>query len=106
MAEKVNVALAQISCKVGDKKHNINVMKKNIKRAKEKGANLIIFPELSLTGYLPRPRIRVGGIHSKLFHSFLRGDSKKREHTHSFWNAGKKQEGTRRPLQYCGFVGS
>ncbi len=54
MPEKVNVALAQISCKVGDKKHNINVMKKNIKRAKEKGANLVIFPELSLTGYLTR----------------------------------------------------
>ncbi len=54
MAEKVNVALAQISCKVGDKKHNINVMKKNIKRAKEKGANLVVFPELSLTGYLTR----------------------------------------------------
>jgi predicted amidohydrolase len=54
MPERVNVALAQISCKVGDKKHNINVMKKNIKRAKEKGANLVIFPELSLTGYLNR----------------------------------------------------
>jgi predicted amidohydrolase len=54
MLEKVNVALAQISCKVGDKKHNINTMKKNIKQAKEKGANLVIFPELSLTGYLSR----------------------------------------------------
>ncbi len=54
MPEKVNVALAQISCKVGDKKRNIDVMKKNIKRAKEKGANLVIFPELSLTGYLTR----------------------------------------------------
>ncbi len=54
MPEKVNVALAQIMCKVGDKKHNINVMKKNIKRAKEKGANLVVFPELSLTGYLNR----------------------------------------------------
>ena len=54
MPEKVNVALAQISCKVGDKKHNINVMKNNIKRAKEKGANLVIFPELSLSGYLNR----------------------------------------------------
>ena len=54
MLEKVNVALAQISCKVGDKKHNINTMKKNIKHAKEKGANLVIFPELSLTGYLNR----------------------------------------------------
>jgi predicted amidohydrolase len=54
MPQKVNVALAQISCKVGDKKHNINVMKKNVKRAKEKGVNLVIFPELSLTGYLSR----------------------------------------------------
>lgn len=54
MLEKVNVALAQISCKVGDKKHNINTMKKNIKKAKEKCANLVIFPELSLTGYLSR----------------------------------------------------
>jgi predicted amidohydrolase len=54
MLEKVNVALAQISCKVGDKKHNINTMKKNIKQAKEKGANLVIFPELSLTGYSNR----------------------------------------------------
>lgn len=54
MQEKVNVALAQISCKAGDKKHNINIMKKNIKQAKEKGANIVIFPELSLTGYLNR----------------------------------------------------
>ena len=54
MPEKVNVAIAQISCKVGDKKHNIKVMKKNIRQAKEKGANLVIFPELSLTGYLNR----------------------------------------------------
>jgi len=54
MSQTVNVALAQISCKVGDKKHNINVMKNNVKRAKKRGANLIIFPELSLTGYLTR----------------------------------------------------
>ena len=54
MPERVNVALAQISSKVGDKKHNINMMKKNIKQAKKKGANLVIFPELSLTGYLNR----------------------------------------------------
>jgi predicted amidohydrolase len=52
--EKVNVALAQIGCKVGDKKHNIRVMKNEIKRAKRRGANLIIFPELSLTGYSTR----------------------------------------------------
>jgi len=54
MPKKVNVALAQISCKVGDKKRNVNVMKKNVKEAKKRNANLIIFPELSLTGYVSR----------------------------------------------------
>jgi predicted amidohydrolase len=54
MTKKVNVALAQISCKVGDKKHNVDVMKKNVREAKKRDANLIIFPELSLTGYTSR----------------------------------------------------
>jgi len=54
MTNEVNVALAQINCKVGDKKYNIDKMVKHIKRAKKKDANLIIFPELSLTGYIVR----------------------------------------------------
>jgi len=54
MQKQVVVALAQINCKVGDKKHNIDVMKKIVKEAKGKGASLVIFPELSLTGYVSR----------------------------------------------------
>jgi len=54
MLKKVNVALAQISCKVGDKKHNLNVVKKNIRQAKDRDANLVVFPELALTGYMCR----------------------------------------------------
>jgi len=54
MLKKINVALAQISCKIGDKKHNLDVMKRNIKQAKNQGANLIVFPELALTGYVCR----------------------------------------------------
>jgi len=54
MLNEVNVALAQISCKVGDKKFNINKMVKHIKKAKKKDAKLVIFPELSLTGYIIR----------------------------------------------------
>ncbi len=54
MSKEINVALAQISCKVGDKKYNIALMKKNVEQAREKGADLVIFPELSLTGYLTR----------------------------------------------------
>ena len=54
MLKEINVALAQISCKIGDKEHNLNVMKRNIKQAKNQGANLIVFPELALTGYVCR----------------------------------------------------
>lgn len=54
MVNEVNVALAQINCKVGDKKDNIDKMVKYIKKAKKKEANLIVFPELSLTGYIVR----------------------------------------------------
>ena len=54
MLEEVNIALSQISPKIGDKKHNLNKIKEQIKQAKENGANLIIFPELALTGYTLR----------------------------------------------------
>jgi len=54
MLNEVNVVLAQINCKVGDKKYNINKMVKHIKRAKNKDAKLVIFPELALTGYVIR----------------------------------------------------
>ena len=52
MQKGINVAIAQTSCKVADKKTNIERMKKGIKQAKEKAANIVIFPELSLTGYV------------------------------------------------------
>ncbi|UCF58749.1 MAG: carbon-nitrogen hydrolase family protein [Candidatus Bathyarchaeota archaeon] len=54
MLKKVNVALAQMSCKIGDKKHNMNKMKQKVEEAKNRDANIIIFPELSLTGYSTR----------------------------------------------------
>jgi len=52
MHKEVNLTLAQISCKVGDKESNIRKMEKIIIQAKEKGSDLIIFPELALTGYV------------------------------------------------------
>ena len=52
MLQQFKVALAQINCKVGDKKHNLKLMEEKIRQAKEKGAKLIVFPELALTGYM------------------------------------------------------
>jgi len=50
--KEVTVAIAQTSCKVGDKKNNIERIKNGIRKAKEKAADLVVFPELSLTGYV------------------------------------------------------
>ena len=57
MREKFSVALAQISCKPGDKEQNLRKMEDAITIAEEKGAALVILPELSLTGYVVRDLI-------------------------------------------------
>lgn len=57
MKEKIKIALAQISCKRGDKAENIKKIESRVTRAKRQGADLVIFPELSLTGYTVRDQI-------------------------------------------------
>ncbi len=56
MPDEITVALGQISCKIGDKKHNIETMKRIIRQAKKGKADLVAFPELALTGYVVRDR--------------------------------------------------
>ena len=50
----MKIALAQINTKVGDLNGNTDLIIENIKTAREKGADLIVFPELSIAGYPPR----------------------------------------------------
>jgi len=57
MKEKIKVALAQVSCKPEDKAENIRKMDEAVTKAKKQGAELVIFPELSLTGYVIRDQI-------------------------------------------------
>ena len=45
------VALAQIDPKVGDLRANVDLHLDAIERARKGGARLVVFPELSLTGY-------------------------------------------------------
>jgi len=54
LKEKFKIALAQFPCKIGNKKYNIDKMAKHIKQVKKQKANIIIFPEMSLTGYTTR----------------------------------------------------
>jgi predicted amidohydrolase len=57
MHGKLRIALAQISCDQGNKEKNLETIKENVVRAKSEGAQLVIFPELSLTGYVVRDQI-------------------------------------------------
>jgi len=54
MRDQIKVALAQISCKVGDKVQNIHKMAKYVAKARKENVELVIFPELALTGYTMR----------------------------------------------------
>jgi len=56
MPGEITIALAQISSRVSDKKHNIETMRRKIWQAKKRKADLIAFPELALTGYVVRDR--------------------------------------------------
>jgi predicted amidohydrolase len=49
---KLNLALAQIATKLGDVEANLEKHLDYIRLAKEQRADLVVFPELSLTGYV------------------------------------------------------
>jgi predicted amidohydrolase len=57
MKRQFKIALAQISCKQGDKAANLSKIKANIAKAKRQGAQLVVFPEMSLTGYVLKDRV-------------------------------------------------
>jgi 5-aminopentanamidase len=52
MKKKIKLALAQISSKRENKKANLQKIEDFTVKAKEQGADIVIFPELSLTGYV------------------------------------------------------
>jgi predicted amidohydrolase len=58
MAEaKLTVAAAQLSPRLGDVAANLELYEKAIGEARGRGADLVVFPELSLTGYLLRDMV-------------------------------------------------
>jgi NAD+ synthase/NAD+ synthase (glutamine-hydrolysing) len=50
----MRLALGQINTTVGDLAGNLALMERNARLAADRGAELIVFPELSVTGYPPR----------------------------------------------------
>ncbi len=52
MKDKIKLALAQISSKRENKNENLRKIEKLTLKAKQQGADITIFPEMSLTGYV------------------------------------------------------
>lgn len=50
----MKIALAQINTTVGDFEGNLNLLKKAYQEGKESGVELVVAPELAITGYPPR----------------------------------------------------
>jgi NAD+ synthetase len=53
MQKSIRLAQAQINCVVGDLAYNTEKINSYIKRAESRGADIITFPELAITGYPP-----------------------------------------------------
>ena len=53
----LRVAMAQIAPKLGDLGHNLALHLEQIEAARRQHADLIVFPELSLTGYVVRDMV-------------------------------------------------
>ena len=49
----LRIALAQINPVVGDFNFNANKIKQHLKQARKMGADVVLFPELAITGYPP-----------------------------------------------------
>jgi NAD+ synthase (glutamine-hydrolysing) len=54
VSKALNVAVCQINPTLGNFQKNIDIISKNYKSAVEKGADLVVFPEMSITGYPPQ----------------------------------------------------
>ena len=53
----IRIAIAQINPKLGDLRTNLDLYEENLQRAVVERADLLIFPELSLTGYFLRDMV-------------------------------------------------
>ena len=54
MSKALNVAVCQINPTLGNFQKNIDIISTNYRNAVEKGADLVVFPEMSITGYPPQ----------------------------------------------------
>ena len=88
MKDKIKLALAQISSKRENKKENLQKIEKLTLKAKQQGADLSHFSEMSLTGYVVIDQVyelaeTIPGPSTEKVESF----GKENRDAHNFWDA-------------------
>ncbi|MEB3101531.1 nitrilase-related carbon-nitrogen hydrolase [Ferviditalea candida] len=54
MKNKLKIALAQLDCREGNKEANLQKIEWSIEQAHVQQADILVIPEMMLTGFLPR----------------------------------------------------
>ena len=62
---RIKTAIAQIKPRLGDVEANLSITESTIARAQAEGADLLVFPELGLTGYYLRDMVPVVAMHDE-----------------------------------------
>ncbi len=73
----LRIAMAQVNSTVGDLEGNVAKIKKYLAEAKRCGADLVVFPELAVTGYPPQDLLLENGFvekNKKLLEEMIRGN--------------------------------
>lgn len=70
MKESVRVAAVALDSKAGETERNLDGIADWCRRAKDEGAELVLFPELSITGFVPNHPV---GDHAEWLRQALRG---------------------------------
>ena len=65
----MKIVVSQINCHIGNFEHNCSKIIDNIKSAEQEGADLIVFPELSVPGYPPLDLLEYNGFIDKCYES-------------------------------------
>ncbi|MDX1443897.1 MAG: NAD+ synthase [Gammaproteobacteria bacterium] len=66
MNKTLNIIMAQVNPVVGDVAGNVEMILENVERAVQLGGELVLFPELTLTGYPPEDLLHHGGLRDQI----------------------------------------
>ncbi|CAN8139067.1 NAD+ synthase [Thiomicrorhabdus sp. 6S2-11] len=72
MTDTVKLIMAQINPKVGDIQGNVDLILETLEQAKQKEAELVVFPEMTITGYPPEDLLLRDGLYSQVEAALLK----------------------------------